>query len=616
MFHVKILLWGILCFYIRHVRYSTLRFFRSAKLRSQITVVLIFSALLMTVYTSLSSYEMASREFRKMSLKLTGNISDMTASSLQEYFSLIELHTTEVITDPALRQLARQVSSSSSGSLSGYRAAAVLSLRGKVSEALQEDIRFERVDIHLTGGISFSSLLESTISPDYEACLSDLLGDGFVNESGYVGTQWGVTRTSEDMPILTCVRFLYDDLARKIGIAIFQIDGKEIISLYTNLHGAYLASRSGMILTGKTGDKITNEEVLSVITRSARQSSVLAGNALSGALITLSPIVGSSIWLVVPIEAYQDIMRAQMGDYTRSILITLAFGTLFSVLMAYYFSRNLSRSVTELTDFISNTSEITKTRARYPVSGDNEIAQIGHAVNDMLDKLDDAQKIHEKDIDAQRTLELNLLRSQINPHLLYNSLNSALWAIQKDQGTEAAALLTDMSEYYKLALSGGHQIITLEEELKLIGHYLRIQKLARHRTVNLELEIPAEFYSHPILKLTLQPIVENAVIHGFDGYRTDGTITIRAAREGDYLRITVLDNGIGIDPEELERLRTSLQSNPSENTGRSFGLYWINRSLRQTGDETCGLSIESEVSEYTLITVTMRYTGQEETADV
>ena len=113
--------------------------------------------------------------------------------------------------------------------------------------------------------------------------------------------------------------------------------------------------------------------------------------------------------------------------------------------------------------------------------------------------------------------------------------------------------------------------------------------------------------AHPILKLTLQPIVENAVIHGLDGYRSDGTIRITAAREGPYLRIRVSDNGIGIEPDELYALRAALHSAPAENTGRSFGLYCINRALRQIGGAACGLLIESEVSEFTTVTVTMPY---------
>ena len=589
-----------------------MRIFQSMKFRVQIIVVLVFTALLMTVYTSISFYELSTREFRKMSSQLTENITEMTAANLTEYFDVVSKYTQRILAAPSLRRLAQ--SGAYGGDPSAYASTASIVLRGSVTEAIREDVHFRRTDIHLINGNSISSS-GICLEKDYAACLAALADCGFSCEDGYIGTQWGLTNTGNGEPVLTCVRFLYDELAYKIGVAVFQLSDEDILSLFSNIQGAYLLGQDGVVLTGSTGE-MQNNALLAAVGDLSSSGSLVETQGFSSSLITYSPVISRHILLVVPVEAYEEVVYTQTADYSRSIVLTLLLGVLLSIAIARILSESLSRSVTSLTDFINSTGDIGTSNTRYKVTGTNEIAQIGKTVNEMLDKLQLAYRLREADIKAQQALELNLLRSQINPHLLYNSLNSALWAIQSDKGEEAAALITDMSEYFKLALSGGHQIITLEEELKLIGHYLRIQQLARHRAVELKLDIPPALYSHPIMKLTLQPIVENAVIHGLDGYRTDGIISISAERDGRLLRIRVRDNGIGIEPDELEALRRSLLANPSENTGRSFGLYCINRSLCQAGGAECGLTIESEVSEYTIVTATMPYAGQEDCKDV
>ena len=169
-----------------------------------------------------------------------------------------------------------------------------------------------------------------------------------------------------------------------------------------------------------------------------------------------------------------------------------------------------------------------------------------------------------------------------------------------------------MSEFFKISLSKGSDFVTLGRELQLIQHYLEIQHVARYQDIHLICDVGEDLYDYPVIKLLLQPIVENAIIHGFAGYRDDGTIRIEALKIADLLEIVVTDNGIGILPEEIEEIQQILRQNIKEKQGRCFGLYNINRRIVQTYGANYGLSIESEISEYTTVRIRIPYSEDQE----
>lgn len=146
----------------------------------------------------------------------------------------------------------------------------------------------------------------------------------------------------------------------------------------------------------------------------------------------------------------------------------------------------------------------------------------------------------------------------------------------------------------------------------MVENYMAIQNKARHKEFVIRCQIPEELQNHPIIKLSLQPLVENSVGHGFSGYRDDGEVHIKAWRQGDCVIVTVEDNGIGMEQDEVEKLQAvlSLPSCPKEH--RHFGLYNIHRRIVQNYGEAYGLSVESEVSEYTRISVRIPWMLQEE----
>lgn len=300
-----------------------------------------------------------------------------------------------------------------------------------------------------------------------------------------------------------------------------------------------------------------------------------------------------------------------MLNYFRSIVMMTLGAIVIAIIIGISISGGLLRSMNNLVEFAKKV-ESGDIACRYQPDSNDEIAYLGKHINHMLDEVSKANQQREDELKAKQRMEVQLLQQQINPHLLYNTLDSLLWYLQEDQNDQASALTKSLSEFFKLSLSKGNEWITLERELRLIRHYLEIQHTAQYQNIQLICDVEESLYSYPIMKLLLQPIVENAVLHGVAGYRDDGTIHIEALRQDNVLEISVTDNGIGIQQEALEEIRAMLRADRKEQRQHSFGLYNINQRIVQTCGPDYGLSIESEISEYTTVRIRLPYSRDQE----
>jgi len=284
---------------------------------------------------------------------------------------------------------------------------------------------------------------------------------------------------------------------------------------------------------------------------------------------------------------------------------------LFAILVSTIISKGLTNSIASLMGFIGNV-EKGNAQLRYRTKGNDEISILGEKINQMLDELESLSKSREQEMRANQLTELRLMQQQINPHLLYNTLDSVLWGMQQHNYEDASQILRALSEFFKLSLSQGRMEIPLGDEIRMVESYLDIQNKARQKQFAIVCDIPDHLLRQPIPKLSLQPLVENAVTHGFAGYCDDGVISIRAYVGGDACFIIVQDNGIGMEPEEVEKLQAVLKLPACPKEHRHFGLYNIHRRITQNYGEKYGLTIESELSDYTRITVRLPYHPEEE----
>ena len=247
--------------------------------------------------------------------------------------------------------------------------------------------------------------------------------------------------------------------------------------------------------------------------------------------------------------------------------------------------------------------------ARTPVEASEiEIQTLSDGFEDMAGKLDLLIQENKQVERRKRHAQLELLQSQINPHFLYNTLDTIIWLVEADKKQESIDMVSALSDFFRTSLSRGKDIITLQEEEKHVLSYLAIQKVRYQDRMDYQVNIPESIYQYSIPKLTLQPLVENSIYHGIKLQREKGTIRVDAIEVGDNIEITVKDNGAGMTEERLNEMRSVIIN--GEKVG--FGLRTVHERLQLLFGEEYGLSISSTEGVGTTITAVIPKVKQDD----
>jgi two-component system sensor histidine kinase YesM len=235
----------------------------------------------------------------------------------------------------------------------------------------------------------------------------------------------------------------------------------------------------------------------------------------------------------------------------------------------------------------------------------DEIAELCHSFNVMIEKIKNLLEYTIEEQEHIKKLELKALQAQINPHFLYNTLDAIVWMTEADRKKEVVEITKTLSRFFRIVLSKGEEWISVRDEIDHVKSYLSILKVRYRDILEYEVDCEEDILECPILKLTLQPIVENALYHGIKNTRDGGKVSIRGMKRGrKELLFQVVDNGAGMEREELERIRTEININPLEVTGESgFGLRNVNQRIKLYYGAPWGLDIESSPGEGTSVSV-------------
>ena len=245
--------------------------------------------------------------------------------------------------------------------------------------------------------------------------------------------------------------------------------------------------------------------------------------------------------------------------------------------------------------------------ARSGVYANDEIGHVAGAVNDMAEHLEVMVGQIKDDERKMRNAELRLLQEQINPHFLYNTLDAIVWLIEGGKNEEAEDMVMSLSDFFKLVLNSGREFITVRDEELHIRSYLQIQQVRYRDILEYRIDIDPGIYNYKILKLTLQPLVENALYHGIKPLRAKGLVTItgRMNDEDHTICFTVKDNGVGMSPEALAAVRTQIELPGSYEKSIGFGMANVNERIRLNFGREYGMTIDSAPGEGTQVTITI-----------
>lgn len=315
--------------------------------------------------------------------------------------------------------------------------------------------------------------------------------------------------------------------------------------------------------------------------------------------------VSYSDWRLVSLVPYKDTIGSINMVTRTTILIQGGFLVLFLI--------GLIMLVREFTKPITRLHHVTKAikqgdlTARIHLSGSNDVAQLGHSFNHMLDTIEEMiEQIKIKE-EAKRNAELEMLQAQINPHFLFNVLNAIRLKIKMDGNAGSASLIYSLSALLRMTINRNNAFISIEEEVTIVKHYVDLMNFRHQHNVDLEIHVSEAASRIEVPRFFLQPVIENAIIHGKNN-RTE-TIKINANEQSNgYLELIITDNGKGMDATTLERLQEKVfksDSNTYIKSNQSFngiGVQNVYQRMKLIYGEAFQMWIDSIEGEGTTLT--------------
>jgi two-component system sensor histidine kinase YesM len=323
---------------------------------------------------------------------------------------------------------------------------------------------------------------------------------------------------------------------------------------------------------------------------------------IRGVSVLVSEILQN--FIVVEIEsAAQENEVIKKRTLVVGILDLIMFGLVmtFSVIVQISVSSNITRTIGGLVALSSRIAE-GDLDARVEVYPENEMHSLAEDLNTMAGKI---KELVETNIREQQNLqksEMKALQAQITPHFLYNTFDTIIWLAEGKQYDQVVSITRAFSDFFRISLNRGKEWVSVEDEFHHIESYLTIQKIRYRDILDYSISYEKNMGERTILKLLLQPLVENALYHGIKNKRGKGMIEVRGWSECGFLYFTIKDNGIGMTEERLQDVRNQIQRTPdSESINAIYGLYNVSKRIELYYDTPGLLEIQSVYNEGTTV---------------
>ena len=299
----------------------------------------------------------------------------------------------------------------------------------------------------------------------------------------------------------------------------------------------------------------------------------------------------TSKWKVAALISINTI-QGKSTSITILIVILTAIISILIILISIQTSNSFSKPIKELMNSMKRISKGDWT-AKTTIYSQNELGQMAMGFNQMVNKLNEQRQRILKEQSQLRKAQLDILQSQINPHFLYNTLDLIIWMARNKRKDEIISIVYSLTKLLRISLSKGSDIISLEDEITHIESYLTIQSIRYKDVIHYKIKVPDELKPYRIPKLTLQPIVENAIYHGLKETAEGGTIFIEAQETDNTLLLIVQDNGRGMDPSK-EKSINDMFLNPAMKFG--FGLNNVNERIKLHFGKDYGIEVSSQIN--------------------
>lgn len=359
----------------------------------------------------------------------------------------------------------------------------------------------------------------------------------------------------------------------------------------------YIADQKGNVVYHPDQQMIYAGILPEEVTLSAnlREGSSVVGTE-NAQLSVCAKSISNAPWRIIGVSNLKGLATYNSGPgaYVVLAILVLALAVLFGSL---FLAREMIRPLHSLMDLMERMYSGEDTEPA-PVNGIYEAGQLGDAFNRMVERIRQLMVQVRKEQEQLHRSELKALNAQMDPHFLYNTLDSVVWLAESGDQKGVIKMVLALSKYFRLSLSGAREFITVEDELQQVEEYLMIQKMRFGEAFSYQIDCEEEVRRAKTPKIVLQPIVENAIVHGVGTMGEGGKILIAARRREDDLELSVRDNGCGIQPEMLAHI---LETDTHSRSG--IGLRNLHQRIRLICGQAYGLRVESELDEGTTVRV-------------
>ena len=466
------------------------------------------------------------------------------------------------------------------------------------------------VDYHDREVFFRSNIPGRSQSIDYYFFRPDFLRDGYINTDIVIAPAhipYYLNVFGDNFPVISYSIYLFDRSFMRfdnpLGLAVVNVRADFFINAFANLYDF----RGNIIITDGNGISLFDSR----------------GNLTPGELFLFSDYTFNEIeqlklndnYMVNMVSSYDtgliyiNILERQMlleetqairRNFITIIAVCIAASMLIGLLFAAMFSRRIKSLAHTMQDV-----EKGKLDTRVKVNSKDELGYLEHSFNTMCSKLDEYIKsVYVFELKT-KTAELRALQAQINPHFLFNTLESIRITAQLNKDVQTAKMIHMLGSMLRWNINVTGVFVKLSEEIDYTNSYLELQKLRYDDPFNVLINVPHALQDFGVPKLILQPLVENTLQHGFSSDVTNGIIEISATQENDKLIITISDNGCGMDSDKLRDVIRELNKNLDDADSRSIGLSNVHQRLSILFGDDNGLQITGESGKGTTMQLTI-----------
>ena len=569
---------------------------RNLTFRSKITYFLVITICITVLIVVACSYTITSRSIKEQAKNMTMQQLEQNTLNLEDYLKNIESTPDNIINDKSLQEYLSNPDEDN------------LEFTDKVDDVykLMSNILGSKRNILYVYVYKLLNGKELYLGPTKAGSQSDFsTGIGYISKNNTTGSPM---RTSfrKDPVInkeytLSIYRPIFDvyRIRQPIGILGISVSEDVVARFYSHINTnlpleTFIMDGSGTIISHMNKNRIYADAGLKNIVHKQDGSKEINGK------LVVYKYVKDWDWYVIGTLPINYLLRDN-NVMLLAIFIIVIITLIVGIFISYGFSKHLFKPFDELIYRMSRVSTgDMETRISLPTYGP-DFQQVSQGFNIMVEHIDELMKKIYAEQRQLKEIEFKALQSQINPHFLYNTLESIHWQALLCGHHEISTMVKALAGFYRISLSKGEAIIPLKNETEHVDNYMTIQEIRYKEKMESYIDISEEFYHVKIPKMTLQPLVENAIYHGLRGREAKGFIKITAERDGDDIIVKTIDNGTGMTPEQISRLNQTLEDNdPSV----GYGVRNVHQRIKLFLGSPYGLHYQS--NEYGGVTVNVR----------